>query len=225
MSEARAVKFQHRIATGHSILGQPFQVETKDPTDLDPKSSKTVKTQYRHHKPVPTKLVIDDALVLSAPPTPDGSAPRVTLVYLNGNSMAGADWHNAVSFEVDVPHFHAEGAEESERFWFAEDEVVRGAKKLVTDLLAECEWLKAQLATTTEGRDAALEALADAKAAKPVETKQYSDGSSATGTAPLPDQSPAQQAAQAPAPEPDVTTLLDAAPAAPEAPPAPEPTE
>jgi hypothetical protein len=61
-----------------------------------------------------------------------------------------------------------------------------------------------------------------------IETKNYTDGSSATGPAPLPDQSPAQQdaakaalslpAQQAAASEPDVTTLLDQAPAAPDTP-------
>jgi hypothetical protein len=60
-----------------------------------------------------------------------------------------------------------------------------------------------------------------------IETKEYSDGSSATGVAPLPDQSPAQQEAAeqaASAPEPDVTQMLDAAPPAPiePAPPAEE---
>jgi hypothetical protein len=46
-----------------------------------------------------------------------------------------------------------------------------------------------------------------------IETKTYSDGSSATGVAPLPDLSPAQQdAAQTSAPEPDVTAMLDQAP-------------
>lgn len=73
----------------------------------------------------------------------------------------------------------------------------------------ENERLRAELAATTEGRDAALQSLADANARIPEtklpegetgglqsETKQYSDGSSATGPAPLPDQSPAQQDAQ-----------------------------
>jgi hypothetical protein len=113
-----AVRFQHRVATGHSVLGKPFTVVSKDPTDLDPKSSKTVKTQFRHHKPVPTELVVDDALVLVAPPSQNGSAPRISLIYHNGNSMMGADWQNAVSVEHDVPHVDAEGAQESERFWF-----------------------------------------------------------------------------------------------------------
>ena len=49
-----------------------------------------------------------------------------------------------------------------------------------------------------------------------VETKHYSDGSSATGIAPLPDLSPGQQAQRDAAPEPDVTAQLDAAGPAPE---------
>ena len=57
------------------------------------------------------------------------------------------------------------------------------------------EWmiagLKAQLAETTEGRDKALQELADATAAVPAtETKHYADGSSATGPGPLPNHSP-----------------------------------
>lgn len=117
--------------------------------------------------------------------------------------------------------------------------VVTLPQATLSELLAQNESLKAQLATTTEGRDAALQSLTDAGAAKPsetklpgagtsrlrIETKQYSDGSSATGPAPLPDQSPAQQDAAKAAPETDVATLLDQAPAAPKAPSAPEPSE
>lgn len=92
--------------------------------------------------------------------------------------------------------------------------VLREYDKIVDDL-------KAQLAATTEGKDKTLQAIADAgatgnagttsvvsidsvpssslpapDASSPViETKQYSDGSSATGPAPLPDLSPAQQEA------------------------------
>jgi hypothetical protein len=58
-----------------------------------------------------------------------------------------------------------------------------------------------------------------------IETKRYTDGSNATGPAPLPDQSPAQQDTAKAAPEPDVTTLLDQAPAAPQAASEPEPAE
>jgi len=73
----KAVKFQHRVATGHSVLGKSFTVESANPlyTPNDPASSKTVKQQFRQQTPVPTALVVDDALVLAAPPTPDGSAP------------------------------------------------------------------------------------------------------------------------------------------------------
>ena len=321
MSEPKSVRFQHRIATGHSILGSPFVAEIENPLN-DPlnaptaattttartaKTSESVKKtfrQFRQHLPVPTVLVVDDALVLSTQPaptapleagqatiiaisrsggvvtatlssvanfilgaevevtdvlepepgsspntsidpsidrtyyagdrryvTPDGGAaplgsappssydedpgfdgtfivpnvnvassqlqwkqagpnssgsggeitqaeqpaprPRVTLLYKNGNPMSGADWHNAVSVETDVPHVNAEGAEASERFWFEAGEY----------------------------EPTAAESQADPTLPTPsnpvvVTTRQYSDGSSATGVAPLPALSPAQQDAR-----------------------------
>jgi hypothetical protein len=328
MSEPKSVRFQHRIATGHSILGSPFVAEIENPLN-DPlnaptaattttartaKTSESVKKtfrQFRQHLPVPTVLVVDDALVLSTQPlpatlpsgeiqpgqasiiaiarsggvvtatlssvanfilgaevevtdvlepepgsspntsidpsidrtyyagdrryvTPDGGAaplgsappssydedpgfdgtfivanvnvassqlqwkqagpnssgsggeitqaeqpaprPRVTLLYKNGNPMSGADWHNAVSVETDVPHVNAEGAEASERFWFEAGEY----------------------------EPTAAESQADPTLPTPsnpvvVTTRQYSDGSSATGVAPLPALSPAQQDATRPA--------------------------
>lgn len=245
----KAVKFQHRVATGHSILGPSFTVESANPLAKpdDPPSSQTVKKDFRHFKPVPTALVVDDAIVLAAPASQDGSAPRVMLIYGNGISVMGADWHNALSVEHDVPHRSHDGAEAGERFYFDPSEdiasYVDGAEKRsadqtarIRDLTFENELLKLQLARTTEGRDEALQAIADQNTAGPtlvpsapnslpspstddstltIETKNYSDGSSATGVAPLPDQSPAQQESAA---EPDVATLLDAAPAAPEPP-------
>jgi hypothetical protein len=62
-------------------------------------------------------LVVDDAIVLAAPPTSDGSEPHVSLVYHNGNPMMGADWHNAISPEHDVPHRSHDDAS-GERFWW-----------------------------------------------------------------------------------------------------------
>jgi len=44
------------------------------------------------------------------------------LIYPNGNPLVGADWHNAISVEVDVPHREHEGAEENERFYFDPNE-------------------------------------------------------------------------------------------------------
>lgn len=159
----KAVKFQHRVATGHSILGPSFTVESKNPLAApdDPPSSQTVKKDFRHFKPVPTQLVVDDALVLAAPPSQDGSAPRVILLHANGNPLMGADWHNAVSMEVDVPHREHEGAEESERFYFDPNEdlasYVDGSEKRsaaqserIRELTLANELLKAQLAQTTQ---------------------------------------------------------------------------
>jgi hypothetical protein len=170
----KAVKFQHRIATGHSILGPSFTVESKNPLAKpdDPPSSQTVKKDFRHFKPVPTQLVVDDALVLAAPPSQDGSAPRVMLIYGNGISTMGSDWHNALSVEHDVPHREHEGAEAGERFYFDPSEDIaaymdaaekRSADQTarIRDLTFENGLLKVELAQTTEGKDAALQAIAD----------------------------------------------------------------
>jgi hypothetical protein len=201
----KAVKFQHRIATGHSTLDKPFVVETENPlyNPNDASSSATVKQQFRQHKPVPTALVVDDALILASYPTKEGEQPKVTLLYNNGGSMNGADWHNAVSVENDVPHRDHDGAEEGERFWF---DPYEEAKRFSQSQRKEIASLRAQLAATTEGKDEALQKLADSMARNALpggspssvvtETKHYSDGSSATGPAPLPDLSPDQQAAQ-----------------------------
>jgi hypothetical protein len=172
MSEPKAVKFQHRIATGHSTLAAPFTVESDNPLykEGDELSSKTVKQQFRHHKPVPTALVVDDALVLAVAPSADGLAPRVSLVYVNGNSINGADWHNALSLAPDVPHVDHDGAEVGERFYWDPTEDY-------ADLIAALEASRQQ-------NEALRDQLAAALRSRPQ-------------------------------PEPDVTTLLDAAPAAP----------
>lgn len=116
----KAVKFQHRVATGHSILGPAFTVESKNPLAApdDPPSSQTVKKDFRHFKPVPTQLVVDDALVLAESYAPGSDAPRVMLIHGNGINVMGADWHNAVSPAHDIPHRSHEGAEAGERFWW-----------------------------------------------------------------------------------------------------------
>ncbi len=155
----KAVKFQHRVSTGHSIPGKPFTVESKNPLAApdDPASSQTVKQQFRHHTPVPTELVVDDALILVAPPAQDDGEPRVSLLYLNGKPMMGGDWQNAVSVEHDVPHVDRDGAEDGERFWW--------------DAYGE----------TTEGRAEALQAIADEMAVKPASTSVSTLISSVTG--------------------------------------------
>jgi hypothetical protein len=170
----KAVKFQHRVATGHSILGPSFTVESKNPLAKpdDPPSSQTVKKDFRHFKPVPTALVVDDAIVLLEHRAPGEEEPRVMLIHGNGIPVMGADWHNAVSVAHDIPHHSHDGAEEGERFWFDPNEdlasYVDGSEKRSTaqserirDLTLENGLLKAQLAETTEGKDAALQAIAD----------------------------------------------------------------
>jgi hypothetical protein len=162
MSELKAVKFQHRIATGHSTLKKAFEVTTKDPV-----SGEQVKQSFRHHTPVPTKLVVDDALVLVAPPTQDGSAPRVSLLYLNGNSMMGADWQNCVSVEHDVPHVGAKGAKESERYWFSE---------------ADASAVKGEGTKSSDGVIAALEAAAESDDSAPAGGQTSQTGSDNQGS-------------------------------------------
>src|ERR1700733_2002861 len=162
MSELKAVKFQHRIATGHSTLGKPFTVESKDPF-----SDEKVKQTLRHHKPVPTALVVDDALVLLAPPAKDGFAPRISLLYLNGKPMMGADWQNCVSVEHDVPHVEHEGAEAGERFWFDDASAKDASLRLVNALESaraqldaerrENQLLRTKWEASTEGRDEKLQ--------------------------------------------------------------------
>lgn len=188
----KAVKFQHRVATGHSILGKPFSVESKDPV-----SGEKLKTQYRQHKPVPTELVIEDALVLQSLPAAEGEEPRVTLLYRNGNAIMGGDWHNAVTVEHDVPHVGAEGAEESERFYVENDGGESShLRELIAALRTENESLKAELAETTEGKDKALQALADEMAA----TSKAPDASADADVATLLDGSLGAQLDDSPAP-------------------------
>jgi hypothetical protein len=164
---SKTVKFQHRIATGHSVPAPPKVVETKDKD-----SDEVTKTMLRHYTTVPTQLVVDDALVLAEHSAPDSDQPRVMLLYRNGNPLMGADWHNAVSMEVDVPHRDHEGAEESERFYFDPNEdiasYVEGAEKRsasqterIRDLTLANQILTEKLAQTTEGRDEALQKAAD----------------------------------------------------------------
>jgi hypothetical protein len=164
---SKTVKFQHRIATGHSVPAPPKVVETKDKD-----SDEVTKTMLRHYTTVPTQLVVDDALVLAEHSAPDSDQPRVMLLYRNGNPLMGADWHNAVSMEVDVPHRDHEGAEESERFYFDPNEdiasYVEGAEKRsasqterIRDLTLANQILTEKLAQTTEGKDEALQKAAD----------------------------------------------------------------
>lgn len=135
---SKAVKFQHRIATGKGGL-------------------KNSGTGERVHVPTPTSLVVDDALVLSEVFVAEDAEPRLFLLYAKRDvPVLGSDWQSAMAVAFDVPHRDHVDAEH-EIFWW--------------DALAE----KPELT---------------------IETKHYTDGSSATGPAPLPDQSPAQQDAE-----------------------------
>ena len=90
------------------------------------------------------------------------------------------------------------------------------AEKMVEHDESKIASLKSELSQTTEGRDKALQVVADENAIKPfapeqldevqgpvpagdpasphaIETKTYADGTVATGTGPLPEQPPAEQ--------------------------------
>lgn len=113
----KAVKFQHRVATGHSVLDKPVSVSVPD------ENGKPQARQIPQHLPVPTELRIDDALILSEYLVPNSDQPRALLIFGNGKSVIGADWHGAVGEAHDVPHLSHDGAEDGERFWFEASEV------------------------------------------------------------------------------------------------------
>ena len=98
----KAVKFQHRVATGHAKL-------------------KSVGSGVRHHIPVPTELQVHDALVLLAYPVKGEDEPRVSLLYATGKPMNGADYQNSIAIAHDVPHRGHEDAAGGQ-FWSGADE-------------------------------------------------------------------------------------------------------
>jgi hypothetical protein len=138
------------------------------------------------------------------------------------HALNGVDWADTFERTLDVPH-RDDRENQSFYWVEADEEapLLRQQLKESQDSLqsaAEAIYaLREKYAQTTEGTDEALQAIADAgarsgngpalvpasapsaslpsaDASSPViETKHYSDGSSATGPAPLPDQSPAQQ--------------------------------
>ena len=203
----KAVKFQHRVATGHARLrpgsaGQPT----------------------RHHIPVPTKLEIVDAIVLLEVRVEGEEYPRVSLLYPTGKAMNGADYQNSIAIAHDVPHASHDEAEVGLRWKELSDsddstrlvEAIQAARTQLDAQRRENELLRAKWEASTEGTDEKLQKKADDGARKPlvIETKNYSDGSSATGPAPLPDLSPEQQAAQQAPASDDVIAALESAAAA-----------
>ena len=97
----KAVRFQHRVATGHARL-QPLPAGAEG---------------VRVHGPVPTDLVVADALVLlETPGVPDGE-PRLTLLYNSGGkALNGEEWKAFLKVEHDVPHVSDTEAIHG-RFW------------------------------------------------------------------------------------------------------------
>jgi hypothetical protein len=158
------------------------------------------------------------ALVIGSRELEDHDYPVLALVHFRHDDTAshhalnGVDWADTLERTLDVPH---EDDKDKQSFYYVYEEdaaTLREQLESAREVLAEydkvVDKLRAELAATTEGKDKALQALADATAAKPgpalvTETKNYSDGSSATGPAPLPDQSPAQQDAENAASEPN----------------------
>jgi len=163
-----------------------------------------------------------DALVIGSREFEDHDEPILNLVYFRHNDTAshhalnGVDWADTLERMLDVPHkydlqqqsfyYLNEGEENPVPAQPADEEVVtlreqlKDAREVLEEYDKVVSKLRAELADTTEGRDKALQAIADAGNKLPsgpslvtTETRQYSDGSSATGPAPLPEQSPAQQ--------------------------------
>lgn len=119
----RAVRFQHRVATGHS-------------------GTRLAESGRREHTPTPTELREDDALVLSEVQVAGEEFPRMFLLYCKEDgALIGSDWQSGMNVAFDVPHKSHEDSQ-NEIFWW--------------DPMAE----------TTEGRDAALQAIADEGAVK-----------------------------------------------------------
>jgi len=145
------------------------------------------------------------ALVLSSREVEDHKNPLLTVVYFNHintaahHALQGVDWAETLERVMDVPSIEdKEGApffydDQLSTMHYLFQRYSERCGQLTSDkqlLVAELEVLKAELANTTEGRDKALQALADEHARTPFETKRYADGSSAAGPGPLPDHSP-----------------------------------
>lgn len=182
------------------------------------------------------------ALVLSSREVEGNEHPVLTVAHFDHlntaahHALNGVNWADTIDRTFDVPHrddgegqpFYYEDTvgdlqdalDQYVKFCFLNDELIAKLKadlaeqtSLASKLTVAVAELTQDLANTTEGRDKALQAIADANAAKPQviadqqttriphETKHYADGSSATGPGPLPDQSPegAPVVAQGPA--------------------------
>lgn len=178
-----------------------------------------------------------DALVIGTREFDDHDNPVLNLVHFRRDDntsrpASSGNWADTLERTIDVPH---EDDRKKQPFYYVVEEdasalrtQLESAREVLREYDKVVDDLRAQLAATTEGKDAALQAIADAGAAagssrtSPVipidsvavtsvpvsslpsgdapvatETKHYSDGSSATGPGPLPDQSPAQQDAAA----------------------------
>lgn len=139
----KTVKFHHRVATGKSLLGAPFKVESKDPF-----SDGKITQQIRHQLPIPTELVVEDAIVLSRYVVNQGEEPRATLIYASGVPMSGSDWQSAVKVAHDIPHeSHSDAA--GEQFWYSQSEK---DAKTISDMTAGIKILQGQLAEATKDK-------------------------------------------------------------------------
>jgi hypothetical protein len=152
----KAVRFQHRIATGHARL-------------------KHVGSGVRHHIPVPTSLEVVDAIVLLEVHVEGEDFPRVSLLYPTGKAMNGADYQNSIAVAHDVPH--ASHAEADGGMLWEELSDAESSVRLVQALEAsraqldaerrENELLRAKWEASTEGTDEKLQKLADEGARSP----------------------------------------------------------
>lgn len=145
------------------------------------------------------------ALVLSSREVEKHVDPVLTIAYFDHlntsahHALQGIDWAETLDRVLDVASINdAEGAP------FYYEDIIGSLQDCVDRYVRACngatqeiQRLQKELAETTEGKDKALQAVADANARfRPqlvptsTETKHYADGSSATGPAPLPDHSP-----------------------------------
>jgi hypothetical protein len=132
-----------------------------------------------------------DALVLNSRQFEGEEYPRLTVAYFDHldtashHALHGIDWADTLERVIEVPH---EDEAEGQPFYyedvladfahFAErtHKAIADQSKRYREALDEIKLLKAELANTTEGRDKALQELADAGARKKPKSAHASEG-------------------------------------------------
>jgi len=174
--------------------------------------------QEREAKDKPLKPVSYDAILLGQEAAEDGKVGAARLIFFHprgASHLNSADWSRAFEYAEQVPFepsgefFHGFALAENDRYMlgleaaidqgsdalFAKDAEIAALQQTNTALNEHVAQLMEKLAEIKGEPSAADLDAVEAEKNLVIETKQYSDGSSATGVAPLPDQSPEQQAA------------------------------